>query len=164
MPLELILMRHAKSSWDDPLLTDFDRVLNARGRASAVAMGKWLRETGHLPEQTLCSSSARTRETRELAAMGGAVIFSDALYHASAARMLSALKEVSAATVLMIGHNPGIAMLAEALAIAPPDHPRFRDYPTCATTVFAFDAADWGAVGPASGRVVAFKTPRELLE
>lgn len=164
MPLKLILMRHAKSSWDDLGSADFDRVLNGRGRASAVAMGQWLRAAGHLPDLTLCSSSARTRETQELAAMGGEVVFSDALYHAGAQRMLTALHAASGGTVLMIGHNPGIAALASGLARAAPDHPRFGAYPTCATTVFSFDCDDWHEVTPGSGTVLDFMLAREIVE
>ena len=63
MTLQLILMRHAKSSWDDPAAADFDRPLNGRGRRSAKALGHWLRQRGWLPDRVLCSSARRTRET-----------------------------------------------------------------------------------------------------
>ncbi len=164
MPLKLILMRHAKSDWDDPLLVDHDRVLNKRGRASAVAMGNWLRAEGHVPDETLSSSSQRTRETQELVGMGGDVTFSKALYHAGSHKMLTALQAATGKTILMIGHNPGIGDFAERLAKQAAGHPRFFDYPTCATTVFEFDCTFWSEVQPGMGTVRAFMIPREILE
>ena len=63
MVRRLILMRHAKSSWADDDAADIDRVLNCRGRKSCKAVGRWLRDEGQIPDQVLCSSAARTRET-----------------------------------------------------------------------------------------------------
>lgn len=163
MPLKLILMRHAKSSWDDPLQSDHDRVLNARGRESAVAMGKWLRQLGHEPDETLSSSSVRTRETCDLVGFDTDARFTRALYLAGPDTMLDELRGASGQTVLMLGHNPGIAELAERLASKLPAHARFLDYPTCATTVFEFAADRWQDVGFGQGMIKAFAIPRELL-
>ena len=65
MTLRLILTRHAKSSWDDPLMSDHDRPLNARGKAAAADLGGWLASRSYLPGQVLCSDALRTRETWE---------------------------------------------------------------------------------------------------
>lgn len=163
MPLKLILTRHAKSSWDDPWQSDHDRPLNKRGRRSAVAVGNWLRQEGHVPDETLSSSSRRTEETQELLGLGGTVHFTRALYHAGASAMLHELQGATGGTVLMLGHNPGIGAFAERLARNQPDHARFFDYPTCATTVFEFDAETWKDVQFGTGAVVGFVIPRELV-
>ncbi len=162
MTRTLILMRHAKSSWDSPGQRDHARPLNARGRRSAKAMGDWLREVGQVPDQILCSSAARTRETCALLGFDVAADFMDALYHAEPDAMLQALRGATGERVLMIGHNPGIAELAQDLVTAPPAHPRFFDYPTCATLIVTFDAQGWSGV--TRGTVQDFMVPRDLLE
>lgn len=159
----LILMRHAKSSWDDPLLSDFDRPLNARGQRSAPAMGAWLRKKGHLPDAALVSAAQRTGETFVGTGFDCPVRFSRALYHASAVQMADALRHETAQTVLLIGHNPGIADCAAWLLRAPPAHPRFFDYPTCATLVADFDVPNWNDLAWSKGEVVDFAIPREIM-
>lgn len=164
MSLTLILMRHAKSSWDDPLSSDHARPLNKRGRASASAVGKWLTKNGYLPDELLCSTAERTRETYVRSGLNAAQTrFEDTLYHASADIMLQTLQSAQGRTVLMLGHNPGIGHLAELLAKQPSDHPRFFDYPSCATTVFSFEIDTWSDVQIRKGEVRGFVIPRELL-
>lgn len=164
MTRTLILMRHAKSSWDDPLQDDFDRTLNARGRASATALGNWLRQNGHLPDQVLCSSAHRTRETLTRLDLTSDTEFSDRLYLAGESRMMRALQNAHGQTVLMLGHNPGIAGFAEQLVAQAPAHPRFHDYPTCATLVVSFDIEDWQSLRSGTGQVIDFVIPREIIE
>lgn len=165
MTCTLILMRHAKSGWDDLSLPDHDRQLNKRGRASATAVGKWMHAKNLLPERLLCSSSARTRET--FARLGIAPQdqeFRRDLYLASLDRMMMALRTASGATVLMLGHNPGIAELAERLVSTAPDHPRFFDYPTNATLVVSFDVNTWADIQFGAGQVEDFITPGDLRQ
>ena len=168
MTLRLILMRHAKSAWDDPMARDHDRVLNARGRSAAARMGRWLAARGDLPDAALVSSAARTRETWALVAgqWPGAPEpqILDRLYHAGPEVMLQALQRAQGQSVLMLGHNPGIAAFAVWMVAAAPRHPRFADYPTCATLVADFDVESWDRVAPGSGRTVAFAIPRELAD
>ncbi len=78
--------------------------------------------------------------------------------------MFEQLSEATGATALMLGHNPGIAEFSERIVKQAPDHPRFRDYPTCATTVLRFDISDWSEIRWHSGSVLGFAIPRELLE
>lgn len=154
----LILMRHCKSSWDHPGLRDHDRPLNGRGTRSATALGDWLRHRGHLPDLALISTSRRTMETFEGLHLECESRYLSGLYHAGASAMMASLRSVKAETVLMIGHNPGIADFAERLLAQPVMHDRFWDYPTGATLVAQFDAPpDWGG-----GRAVDFVIPREL--
>ena len=162
MTRRLILMRHAKSSWSDPLAEDHQRPLNDRGRRSARAVGDWLRDKSYLPDQILSSSSVRTRETCAGLNLEADKRFLDGLYHASAKTMLEVLKQGTGRCVLMLGHNPGIAWFASELVEHPPQHPRFSDYPTCATLVVDFPIDTWHALRPGSGRVIDFVIPREL--
>jgi len=164
MSRTLILMRHAKSSWDDFLQPDHARPLNARGRTSAAAMGNWLRDNGYLPDELLCSTAERTRETyARLGITAAKTRYEDALYHAGADVMLRVLQTAEANTILMLGHNPGIAYFAEMLAKKTTHHPRSSDYPTCATTVFHFGLNSWSDVKFSQGTVVDFAIPREVI-
>lgn len=157
----LILTRHAKSDWDDPSLPDHDRPLNARGRRSARALGDWLASRGYDPEEVLCSSSARTMQTWDLVSAAvfetcPALRIEQGLYHAGPEQMLQVLRTASASTVMLIGHNPGIAAFAASLPGRPPLDPDFRRYPTAATLVVDFQADDWGQVQPGTGSVLDF--------
>ena len=76
--------------------------------------------------------------------------------------MLDILRRATGARVLMIGHNPGICDLANALVADPPAHDRFEDYPTGATLVARFDVADWADIAPGTATVLHFVTPHDL--
>lgn len=166
MTLRLILTRHAKSSWDDPTLADHDRPLNGRGRHAAAMIGGWLHSRGDVPEEVLCSDAVRTRETWERIAplVGGSpeLRLKSTLYHAGPDVMLAVLRGATAACVMMVGHNPGIADFAERLVARPPSDPEFRRYPSGATLVATFEADRWADVGFGTGSVVDFITPRAL--
>jgi phosphohistidine phosphatase len=158
----LILMRHAKSDWGTPGLPDHARPLNKRGRRAARALGAWLRAEGLEPGEILCSTAARTQETCARLKLPLAPCLIDRLYLAEAAAMLDTLRAARADTVLMIGHNPGIAEFAAGLVAAPPAHPRFGDYPTGATLVMDFDIEDWAGLQEHSGDAIHFVIPRDL--
>lgn len=167
MTRRLILTRHAKSSWDDETLEDHDRPLNKRGHSAAQDIGEWLAQHDYLPDLVISSSAARTKETWE--SMAGALPckpetrFERSLYDSSPEQILTALREVKdAQTVLLIAHNPGIALAANALAASPPHHPRFATYPTTATTVYQFNIDDWKQLTWGSGDVLDFALPREI--
>lgn len=167
MTKRLILIRHAKSSWDDPLSGDHARVLNARGRASAVAVGGWLKSNGYLPDAIHTSDAARTLETTDLlvASLGSApeVHQHARMYHAGAATLWDVLKKAKGDTVALVAHNPGIAMFAEEAVGHAPEHDRFMDYPTCATLVCDFPINNWAEAVSRSGQVVDFVVPRDLI-
>ena len=107
----LILTRHAKSSWDDLSLMDHDRILNKRGRKSATAIGRWLVERNHLPQETLCSAAERCRETwariEQALPSPPAGEFLQRMYLPSSATLYSVLQKASADVVMMLSHNPG---------------------------------------------------------
>ena len=160
----LILMRHAKSDWTSGIDSDHARPLNPRGRASALALGDWLRDKSWLPDEVLCSSALRTRETLEGLGLEAPVRFLDVLYHAGPEVMQETLKAAQGDTVLLIGHNPGIAEFARLLLAEAPRHGRFRDYPTGATLIARFPLDTWSALRWGIGEAAAFVVPRELTE
>ncbi|MDE0522292.1 MAG: histidine phosphatase family protein [Boseongicola sp.] len=166
MTLTLILTRHAKSSWDDPTLDDFDRSLARRGRKSAPLIGRWLVERGYVPDVVVVSGARRTVETWEgmASTMPEATLLEPdtALFHAGASTILGVLREQAAAKVMLIGHNPGFADFANRIVVQPPEHDRFNDYPTAATAVIEFKRESWAQVGWRSGRILDFVVPREL--
>lgn len=159
----LILMRHAKSDWfiDG---RDHDRPLNARGRQSASAMGRWLRDQDWLPDCILCSTATRTRQTLDLLRFDKQdVHYERRLYLADPKDITDALRTSQGDCILLIGHNPGIGDCALDLVATPPDHPRFSDYPTCATALIQFEIPDWNSLRTRSGRCAGFAIPREVI-
>lgn len=166
MTRRLILTRHAKSSWDDPLMADHDRPLNERGIRAAADLGAWLASRGYVPDEVLCSDALRTRLTWEGVApalsQAPAVHLKPALYHAGPDVMLAVLRHATADTVMMIGHNPGIAEFAHRLVAHPPGNPDFARYPTGATLVVEFAAPEWADVGHGQGTTLDFMIPREM--
>jgi phosphohistidine phosphatase len=160
----LILTRHAKSAWDEPGLDDHDRPLNPRGLRAARELGDWLASRGYLPEEVLCSSALRTRQTWAAVAATPLEVIPTLhvmpdLYHASSDRMLTLLQTAEADTVMMLGHNPGIAELAAMLPAGPVAHADFRRYPTAATLVLDFQGGSWAEVRPGAGSVLDFFVP-----
>ena len=165
MTKRLILIRHAKSSWDAPF-DDHARTLDERGREAATAIGHWLRSNGYVPDTIYSSDAARTRETTErvIDALGStpAVTFKDNMYHAQPAALMRVLKKAEGDTVALVAHNPGIAFFAEEIVAKTPAHRRFLDYPTCATLVCDFPINDWAEAVSRSGQVVDFVVPKDL--
>ena len=158
----LLLLRHAKSSWANPKIEDFDRPLNKRGKRAAADIGAWLRAEGWTPDEILCSAARRTRETCERMKTDCAPTLLEDIYEAPPGQLLAAVQGARGETVMMVGHNPGIGALAQYLARETPQHPRFGDYPTGALTILRFDLEDWADIQPGSGDVVTFLTPHDL--
>ncbi len=163
----LILTRHAKSSWDDPLTPDHDRPLNDRGKAAAADLGQWLASRGYVPGEVLCSDALRTRKTWSglAPALPGTPILElkPALYHAGPDVMLAVLRHARADCVMMIGHNPGIAEFAARLVAHAPLNSEFARYPTGATLIVDFAIDDWAAAEFGEGMTVDFTVPREIV-
>jgi phosphohistidine phosphatase len=167
----LLLLRHAKSSWDDPALADFDRPLAPRGRKAAERMGRELAARSWLPQLALVSPTARTRETWELvaAALPGSVSadFPDRLYDASAGDVLSGIQHTPKAvkTLLILGHNPGLEDLARRLAGANSEAKALQQlrekFPTAALARFDFDGK-WAELGFGRARLTHCLRPKDL--
>lgn len=166
MTKRLILTRHAKSSWDDPMTPDHDRPLNDRGKVAAADLGAWLASRGYVPDEVLCSDALRTRKTWSgiAPALPGAPILTlkPALYHAGPDVMLAVLRHATGDCVMMIGHNPGIAEFAARIVAQPPVNLEFRRYPTGATLVASFEIDDWSQVAFGLGSTRDFIIPSEL--
>jgi phosphohistidine phosphatase len=168
---QLLLLRHAKSSWDDPRLSDHARPLNARGRRAAGAMADAMRELGLAPDLVLVSSARRTLQTLEaLAPLDGNPLVEpmDDLYLAPWQRLMEALHKVpeTVRSALLIGHNPGLHDLALALigpagATAGAALRLAEGYPTGALAEFAI-ASPWRGVEAGSGRLTRFLLPADL--
>jgi phosphohistidine phosphatase len=168
----LVLLRHAKSAWPD--VPDHERPLARRGKRDAPVMGRWLRDAGHLPDQVLCSSALRARQTWQLAQaeLGGTpqVSFDHGVYQASAVPLLDLIRRTppETRTLLVVGHDPAIPELALTLATAydaaPPamlDRMRAK-FPTAAIAVFDV-TGNWDQLAPGTAQLACFVTPRELL-
>lgn len=166
--MKLILTRHAKSSWDDLMLDDHDRPLNERGRAAASRMGAWVAGRRHVPHHVICSTAERAVETCNLmiAEMGAdlKVSYEPGLYHATADTMLAQINKAPAGDLMVVGHNPGIANLAQMILDVSPTHDRFGIYPTTATLIAEFSGDNWADLKFGDARVVQFIVPRELKE
>jgi phosphohistidine phosphatase len=167
MTKRLILTRHTKSSWDDPMTPDHDRPLNDRGKAAAADLGEWLASRGYVPETVLCSDAQRTRKTFSgiAPALPGAPVLDlkPALYHAGPDVMLAVMRHAKADTIMMIGHNPGIAEFATRLVTRAPMNPEFSRYPTGATLVVEFNVETWEQVEFGTGITLDFIIPREIM-
>jgi phosphohistidine phosphatase len=169
---QLLLLRHAKSSWDDPKLADRDRPLSKRGRRTAAVMRDAVRDLGLTPDLVLVSPSRRT-----LATLSAFEPWDDTplvepvetLYLASAEQLLAVLRDVNETvrSVMLIGHNPGLHKLAVLLAIASADSEATRrlaaGFPTAALVEFSV-ATQWQQLDAAGTRLVRFLTPRDLPE
>jgi phosphohistidine phosphatase SixA len=164
MKRRLIVMRHAKSSWDSPAETDHDRPLGDRGRRDAPAVAARLVELGWSPEVVLSSDSTRTRETFErmqaVLSPVGRVDFLPSLYHASIEALCQALLTVSddVRVALALGHNPGWQHAVYWLS------GESIEMKTAAAALLECDAADWQSSVAARGRWRLIDTiyPREL--
>jgi phosphohistidine phosphatase len=163
-PRRLFLLRHAKSSWDDPDLADHDRPLARRGRRAAQLIAGHLRGEGISPSLVLCSSAKRTRETLELAAPGGEVKIERELYGATKDDLLDRLRRVpdTVESAMLIGHNPAVQEVALGLAAA---GARLADveqkYPTGALATLTF-AGPWRELRWGGAELDGFVTPKEI--
>jgi len=161
----LILMRHAKSDWSSGAANDHDRPLNRRGAKAAKALGHWLRDHSLAPDQVLCSSAERTGET--YLALGlptdTALQFTRKLYLATHHDILAVLQGATGNVVLMLGHNPGIGVMASALLAQAPAHQKFDQYPSGATLVADFDITDWRDATWGNAIARHFVVPRDLI-
>jgi phosphohistidine phosphatase len=171
--LTLHLLRHAKSSWDVPGQDDHERVLNARGRKAAKAIGRFLASEGPPPDRVLCSTAARAQETWERVARrleeAGAkppVDFDRRLYLATAGEMLARVRACGdEPCLLLVAHNPGIEDLALGLAGSGDEdawHRLRAKYPTGGLATLVFDVERWSDAAPKDGALVRFVVPREL--
>jgi phosphohistidine phosphatase len=173
---QLFVLRHAKSSWEDPGLADHDRPLAPRGRRAVQAIAAHVSATGIAPELVLCSSARRTRETLEGVAVGGEHVIEPALYSASCEEVLERLHQVpdEIGSVMLVGHNPTVQALVIRLAdddgaLADDDGASDgselaevrRKFPTGAPATLTFNGP-WLELSPRSARLASYVRPKSL--
>ncbi len=167
----VMLLRHAKSSWDQPHLPDPLRPLAPRGRKAAPRVGAYMARSGLVPNRVFCSPARRAVETWELVSeyMEDAiqVEIREDLYHASPGDILAVLRDVpdTDSTVLFVGHNPTFEDLASSLASTGPAESLAelsRKYPTGTLAVFDFSVETWSDVREGTGYLRDFIRPRAL--
>ena len=158
----LYLLRHAKSSWKDDSLRDFDRPLKGRGREAAEQIGQVLARENLAATLVISSPAVRARETTQLVLKSAGVTtdprFDERIYEADVPALLEVVSSIpdSAATAMLVGHNPGFENL---LSFLTGDD---RHMPTCALARIDFAAASWREISEASGRLESFITPKDL--
>lgn len=161
---DLILVRHAKSSWKDPALDDHSRQLNKRGKRDAPEMGERLAPRGCNADLFISSSAVRAIETartiaRKLGYPRERILEEERLYHASARELIGVIQGVddSVGTLMVFGHNPGLTDLANHLG--PRD---IFNLPTCAVLHLRFDTDTWSGLEEAPGEEVLYDFPKKV--
>ena len=167
----IYLLRHAKSSWKDHSLDDFDRPLNKRGKAAREVMARYFDAKQIRPDLVLCSTARRARATVKpiLPVIGAAAVvrYEDSIYHASPASILGLLNgiEDTAASILVVGHSPGVDELA--LCLTDDDESELRSrmvakFPTCALAVLTASVDHWKDLNLGLAHLESFVRPRDL--
>ena len=146
---KLYLIRHAKSSWKDLFVDDFDRPLNKRGKKDAPLMGKRLKEKGIKPDLIISSPALRAKTTAQVIAkeLGfKEIVYDEKIYEAEEETLYEIVKNLDSRykTVFLVGHNPGLNMLAEKL-VGLNDN-----IPTCGVVEIDLDAR----------RLISFEYPK----
>ena len=150
----LIVLRHAKAEHTLGK-ADHDRVLTGRGRRDAGAAGDWLRAEGLLPDQVLCSTAQRTRETLDRLDLEARVSYEPEIYDNDVDSLLDLIRQTGddVGKLLVVGHNPSFHQLVFELSGAAPEA-----FPTCALAVIEWDGG-WAEAWPGAGRTTALWTP-----
>ncbi len=170
--LNLMLLRHAKSSLAEAGQEDSDRPLNDRGRLAATAVGRYMASNDLVPQLVLCSPARRARETWGLVAgelkTPPAILIAPEIYDFGDGKALMDClrrKAGAAHSVSLVGHNPSIGRLAQSLAGAGDKKLRERlqtKYPTAGLAVISFDLDNWESLTAGAGTLLRFVTPKDI--
>ena len=168
----LTLLRHAKSSWNDPVTRDFDRPLNDKGKRAATTIGKFIKRNGLTFDQILASPAVRVIETLEHVEPASGLSFEPQwdrkIYLASSVTLMDVLRGANAEAehVLMVGHNPGLEDLIFDLV---PDDGSSEargtveiKYPTAALAELSLDIENWSDIKDGCAKLNRFTRPRDL--
>ena len=160
----LFLVRHAKSSWDNPSLDDIDRPLNNRGKKNAPEMGIRLRKQGILPDLLISSPAIRAYTTakkisEEIGYPKKKIEVDDRLYHGSSNSMISIVQGLKNKinSVMLFGHNPGFTDFANMLCGI-----NIYNIPTTGIVAIDFSTDDWSAINYNAGELVFFDYPKKM--
>lgn len=165
------LLRHAKSSWDQPSLPDHERPLAPRGEQAAPVMGRYMADAGLVPERVLCSTAVRARQTWDAVARALSpapeVVDRRDIYDADARDLLGVLREQpdELDSVMLVGHNPAMEEFAEMLVSRGDEAARQQmasKFPTAALAQIAVDVAHWPTVAAGGGRLDRFVRPKDI--
>lgn len=172
MTKTLLLLRHAKSGWDDPVARDFDRPLNKRGEKAARTMGQWMAANNITFDHVIASPAVRVIETLDgvWAGYGRKVepTWERRIYLASSATVLDVLREGNDAhdTVMVVGHCPAVEDLVLDLVPADSSSPLRAEvevkYPTAAFAELKLDIVSWAEIGQPTALLERFVRPRDL--
>lgn len=161
----LILLRHAKSSWDNPGLGDHERPLATRGKKAAPRVGEFIKKKSLFPDLVLCSTAARTIETLDLLQQGAGANFhthyEPRIYYEDeeVIREIITRTDDTVDSLMIIGHNPDMEELVEILTRKNLPHHKFS---TGAIAVIDFDIDNWKLINVIPGNLTYFKTPKML--
>jgi phosphohistidine phosphatase len=167
---QLYLLRHAKSSWDEPGLHDHDRPLAARGQRAVNALARHVKADGIQPALVLCSSARRARETLEGIGVDGRLSIEPELYAANVDQLLARLWQIPDETgsAMVVGHNPALQILVLRLAGSSPGSDGHADlqavrhkFPTGALATLSFNCP-WRQLSAGSAELVGLVRPKDL--
>ena len=161
----LLLLRHAKSSWKDESLSDFDRPLNERGKKAAQAIGRYIRKQKIVPDLVLSSPAVRARETIGIivttAKLTAEIRYDQRIYEADPPRLVQVLSQLedTFSSVLLVGHNPGIEDLLSLLTGSS------QHMPTAALAKICLEGADdWSEISQAKAILELMIKPKDITE
>jgi phosphohistidine phosphatase len=159
---KLFIVRHAKSSWDDPDLDDFDRPLNTRGKRNAPEIGKRLAMRGVNPDLIITSPAKRAAATarriaEEISYPKSKIIKEENFYHGTIQEVITIVQKLEdhVNSLMIFGHNPGLTDLANYLSSAD-----IYNIPTCGVVEIDFDIASWKMLGSKTGKLINFDFPK----
>jgi len=161
----LLLLRHAKSSWKDESISDFDRPLNERGKKAAQTIGRYIRKQKIMPDLVLSSPAVRARETTGIitttAKLTAEIRYDQRIYEADPPRLVQVLSQLedTFSSVLLVGHNPGIEDLLSLLTGSS------QHMPTAALAKIRLEGVgDWSEISQAKAMLELMIKPRDITE
>lgn len=162
---KLFIIRHAKSDWSNPFLSDFDRPLSKRGKTNAPFMGKLLKTKEIYPDLVLSSPAKRAKKTaqkiaKEIGFNKKEILFNENIYESSSNTLLNIIKSIDKKynIVFLVGHNPGLNMIAYNLI-------RFDDnIPTCGVLQIDLDIEYWNEISDYNSKLISFEYPKKYKD
>ncbi len=161
----LLLLRHAKSSWKDESLSDFERPLSERGKKASQAIGRYIRKQKMMPDLVLSSPAVRARETTGIitttAKLTAEIRYDQRIYEADALRLVHIISQIESnfGSVLLVGHNPGIEELLGLLTGSS------QHMPTAALAKIRLEGAnDWSEISQAKAILELMIKPKDIIE
>ncbi len=161
---QLFIVRHAKSSWKDTSLPDFERPLNKRGKRDAPLMGERLKDRGVLPDLIISSNAKRARKTTKIIAAiiaypKNKLVYNEGIYSKGTKEITAIVQAVDASvrTVMLVGHNPELTLMAEELSAL-----QVNNIPTCGIFSLEFSCSSWLDICADNSRLLFFDYPKKL--